>query len=320
MGFRTALGLLLLGSGCTATLNGWTTRRSQGSAALAVRGGDFGFNNLFGSGDKSSDDLEAGLSASTDNLFGNSDGDDKAPGNGSTYEGLSQEEIYGLLRGVPVFTVTDEEGKALVILTADNEKAINYFMDPVTAMMVKDRLQGNATDITLQVRGRALIEAVQLRKESDKITMAESTDEAFPNIHIYPSPQDLSFAAQLEKNATAENRLNLNNTAIPVFTCPSMVISPDGEEPVRPWFFSLRHLMETFKKANGGDDSDAVVHMSSLDGLMRLMEKESEFNWRRTLFIPSPQAMAAISEGAEGAEGGEGGEAAASADKKKGKK
>ena len=215
-----------------------------------------------------------------------------------------------------MFTVTDDEGKSVIVQTEDGQHVISYFLEASIAMMQKEKLEEKNSDYKLQVRGRPLSEAVQLRDASAeaKEQAAKELERPFPQIHIWPSPRERMVASHLEQNSTAVNthRFEEPYNAIPVYTCRQMAVQIDGE-PVRPWFFSLDHMMKTWKTVQNKEgeekaaEMDGDVHMASLEELIEAMQKPSEVNFRKIMFMPSPEAVAAIAASLKEEEG-EGGD------------
>ena len=110
-------------------------------------------------------------------------------------------------------------------------------------------------------------------------------------------------ASEADANATAAAAAEaavarFNETVVPLFTIAQINVQK-GEERMRPWFFSMGHLMQLWRNSTqNSTDADVYkqgeVHLSSLRELCDAMREPSPVDYRKFLFVAYEGASEAV--------------------------
>jgi len=209
----------------------------------------------------------------------------------ASYPPLAESDIAALFQDVPVFTLANDGGLAL--LNDGTTKAVEFYVDIDVAVK---RKQFWDEDDTLSVRPMSLGKALAAYGGGDgarfvggprDLAQARSifvrcVGEAAPE-----DPQDLLKAYE----ALDERRSFAEPTDVPLF-CVDALRRSAGEPA--PWYFSMGDLLETWKSA-GGEEAACFdrVKMVNLREMLRLLEAPTPTP-KPTLFLPPVSSLEAV--------------------------
>lgn len=213
---------------------------------------------------------------------------------------MSEAEILEVLTVVPMFCISDEKGRPVLMKSNSSEEAVPqqlFFTDVDVARAHAQSVQKHAADASA---------AANLRIASINLGQIFELDASDREIKLFADPREVHVArtlllraggfvdakvaaAAVEPEAKAVVAAAVaagrvldfgNETAvaaaaqelapdlangIPLFTLDQINVTVGGKESVQPWFFSFADLVRAYvNSTNGADDEQAAKTFSSM--------------------------------------------------------
>lgn len=195
-----------------------------------------------------------------------------------------------LLAKVPIFTVTDQEGRPFLRETEDRRLRQGYFfVQPADAekylQNLAERGQENGKVLTI-----GLNEAVKYLEKSSPATSVPERFELFPDGH----------EADIARTVTDGNfQKTFGDSAVPIFYIDGLGIKDSKEgETVFPLFFAKEKLDETVKNLKKTDPEATIdlkdLQVIDLQQTIREIRSGSNPSLNRVVFVPLPESLKAM--------------------------
>eukprot|EP00871_Galdieria_phlegrea_P000239 jgi/Galph1/1215/GphlegSOOS_G6087.1 len=211
--------------------------------------------------------------------------------------GLSEEEIALKLHQVPVFAVTDSEGKPFLLEnpTKKSDREGYFFLDKDDALSFRDFVVSQNTEIEPKVFPLTLDVAEKFVQ--GKVQSMTLND----HFHLTPNEEDLEYADQVLKS-------RFDRTDVPVFVAEKLILEFDGRTPkdertgndqnsaglrVTPLFLRKQDLDSVLHAAaeKGTDASQPAVRVFKLSELLRVLRSGEFGSFDDFIFYPSEEAL-----------------------------
>lgn len=222
----------------------------------------------------------------------------------TTYPACSDEEVIELLDKVPVFSLADEDGNSAVVNDGDS-KWLEFYCDPELAVMRKKQFGQDQLRVTAQSLGRAHVAYAKAGEGDIRARFMADPRELASARQIILRGSGAEAAAS--GNLTAQELLDAYKLVdadlrfakpsdVPLFSIEQLALAAGDGPGMRPWFFSMKDLIEQWRNACESDASfeQGEVQILSLDEMLRLMRVDAPTDHRARMFIPSKAALKAI--------------------------
>ena len=202
---------------------------------------------------------------------------------------LPEADIIKVLQGVPVFTITTEQGGPLIATLEDNQKVTQVFMSRQDANKFLTQLQESQPEIGSKVK----VQPVSLG-EIYRFALANNTET-----------ESLKFAYIPMQSAVESAKKVLNDSGqqyqggVPLFTLRGgpensiLTIQQDNQEVI-PFFFEkapIQAIAEQMKKDQPDIAQTMQIEVVPLENVIGLLQTKDDAMLKQIQLIPSQETM-----------------------------
>ena len=207
---------------------------------------------------------------------------------------LPQEDVIKVLQGVPVFTITTEEGGPLIATLEDDQKVTQVFMSQQDANNFLANLKTNQPDIGNKVK----VQPVSLG-EVYRFALSSNTDT-----------ESLKFAYIPMQSAVESAKKVLNDNGeeyqggVPLFILRGgpenslLTIQQDNQEVI-PFFFEkapIQKIADQMKKDQPEIAETMKIQVIPLENVIGLLQAKDDAMLKQIQLIPSQETINFIQE------------------------
>ena len=201
---------------------------------------------------------------------------------------LPEADVIKVLQGVPVFTITTEEGGPL-IANLDDQKVTQVFMSREDANKFLSRLKETQPEIGNKVR----VQPVSLG-EIYRFALANNTETQSLKFAYIP----MQSAVESAKKVLGDNGQEYQG-GVPLFILRGgpensiLTIQQDGQEVI-PFFFEkapLQAIAENMKKDQPEIAETMKIEVIPLENVIGLLQNEDDAMLKQIQLIPSQETM-----------------------------
>ncbi len=201
---------------------------------------------------------------------------------------LPEADVIKVLQGVPVFTITTEDGGPL-IANLDDQKVTQVFMSQEDANQFLSRLKETQPEIGNKVK----VQPVSLG-EIYRFALANNTDTQSLKFAYIP----MQSAVESAKKVLGDNGQEYQG-GVPLFILRGgpensiLTIQQEGQEVI-PFFFEkapLQAIAEKMKKDQPEIAETMKIEVIALENVIGLLQNEDDAMLKQIQLIPSQETM-----------------------------
>ena len=201
---------------------------------------------------------------------------------------LPEADVVKVLQGVPVFTITTEEGGPL-IATLNDQKVTQVFMSQEDANRFLSQLKQNQPEIGNKVR----VQPVSLG-EIYRFALANNTETESLKFAYIP----MQSAVESAKKVLGDNGLEYQG-GVPLFILRggpenSILTIQQNDQEVIPFFFEkapIQAIAEQMKKDQPDIAETMKIEVIPLENVIGLLQTQDDAMLKQIQLVPSQETM-----------------------------
>ncbi|EAZ92213.1 Tic22 family protein [Crocosphaera chwakensis] len=207
---------------------------------------------------------------------------------------LPEAEVIKVLQGVPVFTITTEEGGPLIATLEDDQKVTQVFMSQEDANQFLAKLKANQPEIGNKVK----VQPVSLGAVYS-FALANNTETESLKFAYIP----MASAVDSAKKVLSDNGQQYQG-GVPLFTLRGgpdnsiLTIQQDDKEVI-PFFFEkapIQAIAEQMKKDQPDIAETMQIEVIALENVIGLLQNKDDAMLKQIQLVPSQETMEFIQE------------------------
>ncbi|MGB5596874.1 MAG: Tic22 family protein [Crocosphaera sp.] len=202
---------------------------------------------------------------------------------------LPEADVVKVLQGVPVFTITTQEGGPLIATLEDNQKVTQVFMSQQDADTFLAKLKANQPDIGDKVK----VQPVSLG-EIYRFALASNTQTESLKFAYIPMQSAVESAKQVLSDLGQQYQ-----GGVPLFILRggpenSILTIQQDEQEVIPFFFEkapIQKIAEQMKKEQPDIANTMQISVIPLENVIGLLQAKDDAMLKQIQLIPSQETM-----------------------------
>jgi nickel transport protein len=210
---------------------------------------------------------------------------------------LTNQDVMQRLRGVPVFTITDAQGKPLLAAKAGSQKKQNglFFLSQQDAQALLKQIKAQKPELNKSAR----VTIVGLDRAYELVQLGQAKKQTSADQAVFflqPQVKQVQSAIKLLQ-ASGQKIEQLN--AVPIFFAvvgekQNLLTIQKQDKQIIPLFFSkedLDRLLQQVRQKNPKLAATVKVKVGSLDQAIQLMKESNDAESGKIAFIPPQESL-----------------------------